>query len=271
MSVCASTEDYPALFSLSSYKGPLGIHARNTFPRHKKRSIHFALTFWHITSKPCTGQQHQAKLGWAHGSLLNSCWFAYPSVRRNNLRDIHSIMLQSLENLAHQHQVQLLPTCLVSNALSQAKPGSSPLIAVCRSTVRLRSNLQRHFHHHDGIPFPWFANLFARRYVPYSRMTDKPIARDTVRGPCQARMKNYLARTRDSHPRTSVRSLWVRQPCIGAPRKDSREAVWRSVQPGLAWPGLASMVPCKERLTACAENSSPRGLVQAKITWGKQI
>ena len=90
---------------------------------------------------------------------------------------------------------------------------------------------------------PWFVNLFARRYIPYSQKTNKPIACGTGHGSCQARMKNYLAQTRDSHPCTSVQSLWARQPCIGAPRKDSREAVWRSVQPGLAWPGLASMVP----------------------------
>ena len=89
----------------------------------------------------------------------------------------------------------------------------------------------------DRIPFPWFVNLFARRYVPYSRKTDKPIARGTGHGSCQARMKNYLARTRDPHPRTSVRSLWAHQPCISAPRKDSHEAVWRSLQPSLAWSG----------------------------------
>ena len=33
----------------------------------------------------------------------------------------------------------------------------------------------------DDILFPWFANLFARRYVPYSRKNDKPITRGTYR------------------------------------------------------------------------------------------
>ena len=78
-------------------------------------------------------------------------------------------------------------------------------------------------------------------------------------------MKNYLARTRDPHPRVSVRSLCTQQPRISAPGEKIHAR-----PPGLAWPGLAWQAWSHRRRDLLPVPKIVP-LVQAKIMSGKQI